>query len=245
MDVVVTGAEPEAWVIAVVALVAGMIRGFTGFGGPAFMLAILTLFFPPVSVVAKVLVVDFLTSVYLFKTCWRDIRWKPLLWMTIPTLLVLPFGHWLLVELDPSVMKRAMAGAIALSCVAMLIGWRYKTPMNIVALVAVGVVAGVVFGGAYIALFAVVPVLLGPYDKNEGRALIVAWSFLAVIGFALLSGGTGTTTWSDVNVALPGIATYWLGAWIGSAGFRQSSEKLFRRAAIATLLVLSLGNLLL
>jgi hypothetical protein len=34
-----------------------------------------------------------------------------------------------------------------------------------------------------------------------------------------------------------------LGTWIGSHGFRKSSEKLFRRAAIVTLLALSSINL--
>ena len=38
-------------------------------------------------------------------------------------------------------------------------------------------------------------------------------------------------------------ATYMLGTWLGSKGFRQSSEKLFRRASIGTLLLLAIFNL--
>ncbi|MCP4388677.1 MAG: sulfite exporter TauE/SafE family protein, partial [Gammaproteobacteria bacterium] len=43
-----TGDEPGMLAVALVAFGAGLIRGFTGFGGPAFILAILTLFFAPV-----------------------------------------------------------------------------------------------------------------------------------------------------------------------------------------------------
>jgi len=229
--------------VALVAFGAGLIRGFTGFGGPAFILAILTLFFTPVTIVSKILVVDFFTNVYLFKACYRQINWRATLTMVIPTVIFMPLGHWLLIELDPVWMKRAMALIISAACVMMLIGFRYKHPMTRGWLIFVGICSGIVFGGTYIALVAVVFILLGPYDKNEGRTLIISWSFFTVLGFALISAVSGTTGLDDITTALPGAVTYMLGAWLGSQGFRRSSEKLFRRAAIATLLALSIVNM--
>ena len=242
LEINLTG-EPGTLIIAIVAFGAGLIRGFTGFGGPAFMLAILTLFFSPMSIVSKILVVDFFTSVYLFKSCYREIDWRATMTMVIPTLLFIPLGHWLLHELDPEWMKRAMAVIIAIACVLMLIGYRYKRPLTRISLIAIGIVAGVIFGGTYIALVAVVAILLGPYDKHEGRTLIISWSFFAVLGFALVSAFSGTTTLNDILIALPGAASYMFGAWLGSMGFRQSSERLFRRGSITTLLILSVFNL--
>lgn len=238
-----TGTEPGMLAVALVAFGAGLIRGFTGFGGPAFIIAILTLFFPPVSIVSKILVVDFLANVYLFKACYRQINWRATLIMVIPTMIFMPLGHWLLVELDPIWMKRAMALVIAAACLMMLIGFRYKHPMTTGWLIFVGICSGIVFGGSYIALVAVVFILLGPYDKNEGRTLIVSWTFFTVVGFALISAVSGTTGVDDIVTALPGAATYMLGTWLGSHGFRKSSEKMFRRAAITTLLALSMLNL--
>ena len=229
--------------VALVAFGAGLIRGFTGFGGPAFILAILTLFFTPVSIVSKILVVDFFANVYLFKACYRQINWRSTWIMVIPTLICMPLGHWLLLELDPAWMKRAMALIIASACVLMLVGFRYKHPMTTGWLIFTGICSGTVFGGTYIALVAVVFILLGPYDKDEGRTLIISWSFFAVLGFALTSVAGGTTGIDDVVTALPGAITYMLGTWLGSHGFRRSSEKLFRRAAISTLLALSVFNL--
>jgi len=163
--------------------------------------------------------------------------------MVLPTLLSMPLGHWLLIELDPLLMKRSMALIISAACLMMLIGFRYKHPMTPAWLVLVGVFSGIVFGGTYIALVAVVFILLGPYDKHQGRALIISWSFFTVLGFALISASSGTTGVDDVISALPGAVTYLFGTWLGSKGFRKSSEKLFRRAAIATLLSLALLNL--
>lgn len=229
--------------MALVAFGAGLIRGFTGFGGPAFILAILTLFFTPVSIVPKILVVDFFANVYLFKACYRQINWRSTLVMVIPTMVFMPLGHWLLIELDPVWMKRAMALIISAACVMMLIGFRYKHPMTTGWLIFAGICSGIIFGGTYIALVAVVFILLGPYDKNEGRTLIISWSFFTVLGFAMISAVSGTTGLDDITTALPGAVTYMLGTWLGSHGFRKSSEKLFRRAAIATLLALSIVNM--
>jgi hypothetical protein len=243
LDINLSG-EPGMAIIAMVAFGGGLIRGFTGFGGPAFILAILTLFFTPYSIVAKILVVDFIASVYLFKAVYRQIDWRTTAYLVIPTLLFMPLGHWLLIELDPLSMKRAMALIISAACVMMLIGFRYKQPLTTSWLILIGCGTGLIFGGTYIALLAVVCILLGPYDKHAGRTLIISWSFFTVLGFALVSTLSGTTGIDDVITAAPGAATYMLGTWIGSHGFRKSSEKLFRRAAIVTLLTLSMINLL-
>ena len=241
-DISLSG-EPGMAIIAIVAFGAGLVRGFTGFGGPAFIIAILTLFFTPYSIVSKILVVDFIASVYLFKAVYREIDWRATAYMVVPTLLFMPLGHWLLIELDPLWMKRAMAAIIGTACLLMLCGFRYRHPMTTTWLIGIGILAGIVFGGSYIALVAVVCILLGPYDKHQGRTLIIAWSFFTVLGFALISAVSGTTGVSDVITAAPGAATYLLGTWLGSKGFHNASEKLFRRAAIAVLLCLACINL--
>lgn len=230
-------------IIAIVAFGAGLIRGFTGFGGPAFIIAILTLFFTPYSIVSKILVVDFFASVYLFTAVYRQIDWRSTLSMVIPTLLFMPLGHWLLMELDPILMKRIMSAIIALACLVLLVGYRYKHPMSVPLLILVGSCAGIIFGGTYIALIAAVAVLLGPYNKDQGRTLIITWAFFTVIGFATMSTYSGTTGLDDVTTALPGALTYMLGTWLGSHGFHNASEKLFRRGAILTLMGLATFNL--
>ncbi len=127
----------------------------------------------------------------------------------------------------------------------MLLGLRYKKPMSPIGLIMVGLISGLVFGGSYIALIAVVAILLGPYGKDAGRSLIISWSSFAVPGFALVSLFSGTTGVDDIVTAAPSAVTYLFGTWLGSKGFRQASEKLFRRTAIITLLMLAIFNLIL
>ena len=45
-------------IVGLTAFVAGLVRGFAGFGGPALMMLVLTNFYTPLSVIPKVLVMD-------------------------------------------------------------------------------------------------------------------------------------------------------------------------------------------
>ena len=232
-------ATPDAMVIAIVAFIAGVIRGFTGFGGPAFMLAILTVFYAPMVVIAKVLIVDFGTGCHLFKQVCADVNWRRTLALFIPTLLAMPLGQFLLFNVDAETMKRAIALIIAFTCVLMLSGIRYKTILTIPMMVTVGIFAGIVFGATYIALVCVVAILLGPDDKNSGRTLIIAWAFLTSIAYMVVSIYSGATGFGDVTVALPGVISYWFGAQIGTRGFRKSTEYRYRQIAVSTLLAIT------
>ncbi|MDE0713479.1 MAG: sulfite exporter TauE/SafE family protein [Gammaproteobacteria bacterium] len=230
-------------VLAVVALVAGLLRGFTGFGGPAFLIAVLTIFYPPIMVVGKVLIVDFAASTFLFHSCFRRIQWKPTLSLVIPSLLVMPAGQWLLVAMDPDVLARGIAVTILLPSLMMLAGWRYRKRPGLVGMVLIGVISGVIFGASYIALVTITAVLLGPWNHVEARTLIVAWAFLVQIWFTFISVYAGTVGSSDLLIAWPAAVLYLAGTWLGSRLFGGVGEAQYRNVALIVLAGLALAGL--
>ena len=66
---VVTELSLTSWEVLtfaiVVSLISGVVRGFTGFGGPAIMVLALTQFWTPASVPALALLVDYATNLQL------------------------------------------------------------------------------------------------------------------------------------------------------------------------------------
>ncbi|MDE0095502.1 MAG: sulfite exporter TauE/SafE family protein [Gammaproteobacteria bacterium] len=230
-------------VLAVVALVAGLLRGFTGFGGPAFLIAVLTIFYPPIMIVGKVLIVDFAASTFLFHSCFRRIQWKPTLSLVIPSLLVMPAGQWLLVAMDPDVLARGIAVTILLTSLMMLAGWRYRKRPGLVGMVLIGVISGVIFGASYIALVTITAVLLGPWNHVEARTLIVAWAFLVQIWFTFISVYAGTVGSSDLLIAWPAAVLYLAGTWLGSRLFGGVGEAQYRNVALIVLAGLALAGL--
>jgi len=240
----VADAEISVALIALVALIAGVIRGFCGFGGPAFIVAILTIYFTPDVIVSKVFVVDLVASIYLFVSIRKEIPWRSVVPVTIPTIVMLPLGQWLLIEIDPYILRRLIAIVIALCSLIMLCGWRYKKVLPTAYLVALGLCGGVIFGATYLALVIVAGILLGPYEKRDARGIIVAWAFFTAMSYAVVSGISGTTQWQDYKIAFPGAVLYLLGTWAGSHGFNVSSETLYRNIALILLLFLSLVSFL-
>jgi len=226
-------------VTAGVALAAGFIRGATGFGGPAFMLATLTIFYTPLTILGKVLVVDLASSAYLFKMVFKRIEWRSTFALAIPTMITMPAGQWLLLHLDPLFMRRAIAMLILATCLLMLLGLRYKKPMSLLSMFLLGGLAGLVFGATYIALVVVAAILLGPYGKDRSRTLMISWAFFVSVWYGIISIISGATVVRDLYIALPGAFLYFVGVWLGSHWFTGAEEGRYRTVALTILLMLS------
>lgn len=227
------------------AVAAGFVRGFTGFGGPAFMLAVLTLFFPPVDVIGQILIIEFVATCYLFAGLWRQIDWRSTLPLAAATVATMPFGHWLLTHTDASSMKLAIAILIIIACVLMLTGFRYKAPLSAGHLVVLGLIGGLIFGASYIALIVVAVVLMGPYNKGQSRTLIISWNFIIAIWYIVISFYRDNSQTSDIIDAIPATVAYLVGTWFGAQLFDASNESGYRKAAICTLLGLGIISIIL
>ena len=227
-----------------VALFAGLIRGFAGFGGPAMMLAIMTWFLTPIQVISKVLVIECISATFLVWRVRRSIDWRLSLTLTLPTLASMPIGHWFLTRTDPEFMQQLISAAILFTCVVMLTQWRYRTRLTWPYLVALGLTGGVIIGATYIALVVVAAILLGPYGRNETRTLFLIWGFTMSVWYVVLSAYSGQTGLQSVISALPPAVTYFLGSWIGTKWFGQSTEASYRRYTLILLTALALIGLL-
>ena len=149
--------EPRMIVLTgAAALVAGVVRGFSGFGGPALMALVLTQFYNPLSVLTKVVIIDAASYLLLVPSTAREFNRRVIAIVTLATVAGLPIGTYLLVETDPVVMKRAIAGAVAACVFVMLFGGRFRASPSIAVHIAVGLLAGVVLGATYIALVAMI-----------------------------------------------------------------------------------------
>ena len=232
-------------ILLVVATVAGFIRGFAGFGGPAFMLALLTWLYAPIVVIGKILIIEMVAASYLMFKARKDINWTGTIALTLPTLLTMPIGHWILEQTEPLLMKRMISAVTLFSCVLMAIGLRYRTKPGLFGSIALGLVAGVIFGASYIALPVAAVILMGPFNKSETRGLLISWGFFITIWFAIISVWHGNTGLTDIVDAAPATAFYFLGAIVGTRFFRTSAEHIYRNMALGVLIVLSVFGIVL
>ena len=225
--------------VGAIALFAGAVRGFTGFGGPAIMIVVLTQFYSPASVLAMVMMIDFVSNVRLVPTSFRDISWRTAGPLTAASVAAIPIGLYALLAVDPMVMKRVIAAVVALSALALLAGWRYRRPATVAALIVVGGLAGMVLGATYIALVAMVFLYAGPEPATTNRANGIFWAFVTgtvMIGVLCV---TGDIVWADMwRAAMLGVV-YLFAANFGIWVFRGVDEQVFRRFVVWLLIGLS------
>ena len=233
------------WAIAAgAAIVAGFVRGFTGFGGPAIMSLILIQLYDPMSVVSKVVLIDALASVKLLPSTAREFDRKLTGLIVLTSILGVPFGVYALLEYEPATLKQAIALAAAICSGIMLMGWRMTRLPPAWAIALVGFGSGVVLGATFIALTMVVFLFASPAPAAVSRANAVYWGFsvgvVVILGYSL----AGILSWDDVwRSGIVGLV-YLAGVTAGSVAFRATNERDFRRAALWLLVVLSVIALL-
>jgi uncharacterized membrane protein YfcA len=233
------------WVLVPAALIGGFLRGFAGFGGPLFMLPILNVFLPPAISAGVMMWIDLFANVQLLPGARHDSSRAVVVPLTIGTLFAMPAGMYLLLTVDPVLMKRVICGAILAAALVLLTGWRYRRTVSSRIYGGVGALSGFVMGATSIA--AVTPLFLsaGNHSALENRANFIVWVFLATLLFLGILAVRGTLGGSDaVKIALLTPA-YLAGIAIGSRLVRATSDQAVRRAVLALIITVALGGLIL
>ena len=236
--------EPRMIVLTgAAALVAGVVRGFSGFGGPALMALVLTQFYNPLSVLTKVVIIDAASYLLLVPSTAREFNRRVIAIVTLATLAGLPIGTYLLVETDPVVMKRAIAGAVAACVFVMLFGGRLRASPSIAVHIAVGLLAGVVLGATYIALVAMIFFFSLPASGTESRANAVFWGVILSYVLIAMHMALGNISVGDLWRATLVGSSYLAGTAAGVWWFRRTGEREFRRSVLWLLLGLAVVGL--
>lgn len=224
---------PAAIVAAATALVAGLARGFSGFGAAMIFVPIASAALGPVVAMPILLLADVVTSSQLIRAAARACAWPDVKRVAVGGLIGLPIGNHLLTTSDPTLVRWAVVILIGLSLAVMVSGWRFRAAPGPATSAGVGVVSGLMSGLAQIGGPPVVMYWLSTEtDTARVRAnlsvyfAILMWTALAI--FAVKGLLTPTVLWLAAAAA-PGYA---VGMLAGARLFGLASPQTFRRIAI-------------
>jgi len=242
---------PAAYLTADVAVavavifVAGLIRGFSGFGSALILSPVLSLLWGPTVGVPVAVLVEVAPALQLTPPALRIAHWRTVCSIGIPALLLIPVGSWMLVSLPAETMRRAIA-LMVLALVAILwSGWRYRGPRGSLPSAVVGALGGFLSGSSGIGG---PPAIIYLMSGGDAPALIRAnlIGYFTVIGAGLIaffsfSGLVTVDVLWRAGLLIPGFV---LGIIIGSRLFRLASEQTFRHIAFSALALSSTWVLL-
>lgn len=224
---------PDVFVpIALTAALAGVVRGFTGFGSALIFIPIVSSIVEPWEAVILLFITDGLTSLPLVPNAIRHCTWREVVPLSLGAAVAVPVGAHFLVSVDPTALRWGLS-VLALGAVAMLAsGWRYQALPSSPLSAAVGVASGFLGG---LCSFYGPPIVIfwlgGQSRSNTVRANVIifftAMTFVAGATYA----AHGLFKAAVVYEALLLMPIYGFFLWVGTKLFRHASEALFRRIA--------------
>ena len=217
-------------VLAGAAGIAGLARGFSGFGAALIFIPTASALVTPAVAAPVLLMTDSILTLGFLPAAWKRAHRKDVAVMAAGAVIGVPLGTYILNHADPLPLRWGIAALAAMMLVLLISGWRYQAEPKPAVTVAVGMVAGLFGGMAQLSGPPVVAYwLTGRDDPQRVRANIIllfaattVFSIVTYFAFGLLSP-------KAIALAAAVGPLYGLGLFVGARLFRFASEKVFRR----------------
>jgi len=232
------------WFLILGVVIAGVVRGFSGFGTAMVYIPIAAQVLPPVWAIATMLVMDFFGPMPAVPRAWRDSHPPDLIKLGVGTLVGIPLGLYLLTRMPPDTFRSVVSFVTLALLILLISGFRYRGAVGGKTLFATGGVAGV-FGGA-VGLAGPPAILLymaRPIPVAAIRANILLFLLATDVLLLALFAVQGLLAISPVLIGLILAPFYLVAVWAGSAIFDPARGSVYRWVAYAIIAGSALGGL--
>lgn len=229
--------------MAVAISVAAFIRGYSGFGYSAMVIAASGLVTNPLNFVAVVVILETAMSLQAARGVAQDVDWRRVGFLLAGAAIGLPLGLWALTGISEDAARAVISAYVLVMCGILLAGWRLAREARGVSNLAAGVVSGLAnapgMGGLPIAAFFAAQ----PMQASVFRATLIAYFPILDLYSAPLYWYAGLVSWDTLWASLIALPLTFLGNWLGSRHFLNTDPQDFRRFAIVLLAILALLGL--
>ena len=234
----------SALFMALAVLVAAFVRGYSGFGFSALVVAASALVTNPLNFVAVVMFCEFAMTFQQWSGVWRDVAWRRVITLMIGAVVGLPLGLWALTGIGADAARAVVALYVLAMCGVMLMGWRITRPQGDAAHLAVGLASGLAnapgMGGLPVATYFTAQGM----SAATFRATLIAYFAVLDVYSAPVMWWHGLVTWDTLYAAALSAPVIVLGTWAGGRHFLRTDPQDFRRFAIFLLAGLAAMGLL-
>jgi uncharacterized protein len=235
----------ENFLVLLIVFAGGIIRGYTGFGSGLVMVPLFSLMWSPVDAVATTCGLGLFAAAQLALSNAKITKWREVSPMIVALVCVTPIGTYMLVSLDPDIVKKVIAGLVLFVTAISLKGWQYHGPRGVIPSFIAGSIGAFINGLAAVGGPAVVLYFISLPDEvkvqRSNIATIASLMGVAVFSFTFLSGHVGPDVWWHILLfAVP----YMLSTYAGMYLFRRLPGAAFRLIVLWILVAISIAILL-
>ena len=232
-------ADPRLVPAVVVSILAGAVRGFSGFGSALIYVPLVSAIYDPRTAAITFLLIDVATGLALMPGAWRQADWREVTPLAMAAIFAGQFGTLILQYADPTTLRWAISIIVGAAVAVLASGWRYHgRPLLIVTMI-VGLLAGLMGGAVQISGPPVIVYWLGSLNQATSmRANFLC--YFSVFAFGLFFTYLARGLLSAEFIALAAIlgAVQILSVGIGARLFFLATEKTYRHVAY-TIIALS------
>ena len=222
----------------VMLFVAGLARGFTGFGMGIVAIPLLSLMMPPTDAVVIVLLLQVFVSLLNFRTSVKLCHWPLVSRLTMGSIVATPVGSWALLYFSANVLRFCIAVIVLVTAMSLMAGYRLKIIPSGRRVLALGLASGVLNGLAGMSGPPVVAFFLAaPVSVAVARAsMIMFFLFSSALALVPLAIFGKFHVWSMAG-AVAGLPVVLLGSVLGTRLYLSSHEGHFRFISIGLLVL--------
>ncbi|MDB5416073.1 MAG: putative rane transporter protein [Rubritepida sp.] len=226
------------WAAMLATAVAGLMRGYAGFGTAIILAPIYSVLWGPRAGVPVMLLMELIISLQLLPRALKDADRRVILPIGGAACLATPLGTFVLLSADPDSLRRFIGGFVLVFGLLLMSGWRYHGTRPLSMNLAVGTVSGLLKGATGMSGPPVILYLLsGPEAAIRHRAnLILFFALIAIVSIAgPLWGGLMTlAVMAKLLVVLPVLM---LCVPIGARSFHVVPARFYKPFAFGVLLI--------
>ena len=228
------GLGASVW-MGVAVFVAAFVRGYSGFGFSAMVIAASGLVTNPLNFVAVVVVLEAVMSLQAARGAGPDVDWRRVGFLLAGAAVGLPLGLWALTGISEDTARAVISAYVLVMCAVLFIGWRLQSEVRGRGNLLAGLISGLAnapgMGGLPVAAFFAAQ----PMQANVFRATLIAYFPLLDIYSAPLYFLAGLVSWDTLWASLWALPLTFLGNWLGGRHFFGTDPQDFRRFAILLL----------
>lgn len=226
------------------AALAGLARGFAGFGAALIFMPLASTVVPPQLAAPVLLGIDILGATFMIPRAWRESDRRSVALMLGGALFGVPLGVYALIKGDPLLVRWVIVAFVFATLPLLISGWRMRAAPSLPLTLGVGVVSGFLGGMTQTSGPPVIAYWLGQnVPPALQRASMFAYfglgSFVTVAFYFF--GGLVTSTVIQLSILLA--PAYGLAAMAGRRTFGLASETTFRNVCYALIALVGLFSM--
>ena len=235
----------EVVILATICLIAGVVRGFSGFALSALVMASAALIIPPIQLIPICWWLEITASLFMFRSVWQEANRKIAVGLAIGSTLGMPFGLALTMAIATELSKLLALGVILTLAALQLARVRIPFSVRNWGLYGSGWVAGVVsgvagVGGMVVALF----ILSQKAQPRQMRASLVLFLFLSSVTTIISLWYFGVMDQVAIKRGLVMALPAGLGVVLGKLLFMPKWEYLYKPFCLTLLIVLAITGII-